>query len=110
MQRFLLLLLAVAALIVAACQTPNSTSQAVSASSAAMATEGTIVNVEEGYLLLDLSDGTRKEIGTNEAVVPMDALISAQGRRCRVHYRPARIEEIDGSVRTALFMTRFEWL
>lgn len=75
-----------------------------------MTAEGTIVTVEEGYLLLDLPDGTRKEIGTVEAIMPVDALLPAQGRRCRVDYRPEQVEEIDGSLRTALIMTKFEWL
>jgi len=66
-----------------------------------MTTVGTIVTVEEGYLLLDLPDGTRKRMGTVEAIMPADALLSAQGRRCRVDYRPEQAEEIDGSLRAA---------
>ncbi len=75
--------------------------------------EGTITSpiaVEEGFLRLDLSDGTRMELMTDESVAPMDYLLRASGKRCRVFYKDGFYEDVDGSRSPALQMTRIEWL
>jgi len=96
-------------------QTANSSaaSRLVGTAAPGPVAEGTITSpiaVEEGFLRLDLSDGTRMEFLTDESVASMDSLLRAAGRKCRVYYQDGWYEDIEGDRSPALQMTKIEWL
>lgn len=75
--------------------------------------EGTIVSaiaVEEGFLRVDLPNGTRMEFMTDESVASTTLLLGAAGKKCRVYYRNDWHEDIDGIRSPALLMTKIELL
>jgi hypothetical protein len=124
MKRYRLQLMSclVLAVMLAGCAEPSASSLAGSStavsgaaesSSPPSVVEGRITSpiaVEEGFLRLDLSDGTRMEFMTDESVVSMDSLLSAAGKRCRVYYKDSFYEDVEGDRSPALQMTRVQWL
>jgi hypothetical protein len=95
----------------AGCGTDESGPAAPAAQSAPLA-EGTIVNVEEGFLILRLADGRTEEfmVPSDDSVVPIDRLLSATGRRCRVAFKMAIYEDVDGSVRRMRELVALQFL
>lgn len=124
MGRFLLQLISclVFAVVLAGCAEPSASSLAGGSTAIAGAAESSFppsvvegrvtspIAVEEGFLRLDLSDGTRMEFMTDESTVSVDSLLNAAGRRCRVYYKDSFYEDVEGDRRPTLLMTRIEWL
>jgi hypothetical protein len=119
---FFLMFCLVFAFVVTGCVQPAAPSRAGNSSAfsgvgrstdAPSVAEGTVASpiaVEEGFLRLDLSDGTRMEFMTDDAVVSMDSLLRSAGKKCRVYYKDSFYEDIEGDRSPALQMTKIEWL
>jgi hypothetical protein len=109
----------VVAFVFAGCAAPTAPSRtgnsspASGAAAAPSVAEGIITSpiaVEEGFLRLDMPDGTRMEFMTDESVASIDSLLRSAGKKCRVHYKNSFYEDVEGDRSTALQITNIEWL